>query len=133
MTINDNLRQVACLGAAGFIGTMLVLAVAAPVHAQAFTRPVTVTAHRDFLTERVPYGDLTLASKQGRSILYQRVGAAVNRVCPGVDAEGLTYNAQDCKDFAWEGARPQIRTAIKRAKSGASLAMAIEISTAMAK
>lgn len=135
MTFSDNTRQLACFGAAGFIGTALVLAVAYPAHAgqPISQKPVTVIAKKDTMTERVPYGDLVLTSREGRRLLYHRVDAAVRTVCPDQDEEGYTYDQQGCKDFAWAGARPQIRRAIDRAQLGPSFGMAILISTAPTK
>src|SRR5690242_10187475 len=57
MTFNDNVRQVAALGAAGFIGAMLVIAAASPAHGKA-KGPIEVIAHKAPLTTVVPYGDL---------------------------------------------------------------------------
>jgi UrcA family protein len=133
MTISDNVRQVAFLTAAGFIGTMLVIAAVSPAHGRPLGQPVIVTAKKDTLQERVPYNDLSLATNEGRRTLYRRVGAAVDKVCPDVDEERNAYDALGCKDFAWTGAKPQIVRAIDGAKPGASFGMAILISAAPAK
>lgn len=131
MTISDNVRQVAFLTAAGFIGTALVIAAASPAMGRTpIQEPVTVIAKKEVMTERVPYGDLSLATREGRGELYHRVGLAVNRVCPSVDDLGFAIDPQGCQDFAWDGARPQMHRAIKAAKSGASLAMTITITAA---
>ena len=130
MTLSDNARQLACLGAAGFLGVMLLVAATAapPVHAKV---PIEVVAQKQPLTTRVSYGDLRLQTREGRSILYHRVGAAVEFVCPPTDEDGFEYMVQDCKDYAWNGARPQIHRAIRLAKtSSVTLAMAIEITAA---
>jgi hypothetical protein len=66
-------------------------------------------------------------------MLYRRVGYAVDHVCPDRDADLGTYDVEGCKDFAWSGARPQIDRAIRDARSGASLAMTIEITSASAR
>ena len=103
-------RRMACIGAAGFIGTALVIAAASPVHGQSlFHQPVTVQGHRDTLTRVVPYGDLALTTNQGRGILMRRVSAAVTDVCPDYDELGSGYDVQGCEDFAWAGARPPDR------------------------
>jgi UrcA family protein len=130
MTTSENVRQVASLAAAGFIGTALVLAVAFPAHGTPLGQnPVTVTGQRDMTTERVPFGDLALTTRAGQHALYRRVSDAVYRVCPVIDEEGVPYDSRGCMDFAWDGARPQIDHAIKAAKSGAPLAAAIVISS----
>ena len=126
-----DVRKMACFGAAGLLGTMLAGAVAYPANGQPGQKPVTVTAHREApITQRVPYGDLALATKGGRSVLMRRVSFAVDTVCPQDDDDFGPYDVQGCKDFAWDGARPQIRRAINLAKSGATLAMTIEITSA---
>jgi UrcA family protein len=124
-------RKMACIGAAGFIGTALVLAAASPVHSQSFShQPVTVQGHRDSITRIVPYGDLALTSDQGRRILMRRVDAAVTQVCPDFDEQGSVYDVPACQDFAWAGARPQIKRAFDNARSGALVAMSIAITAA---
>lgn len=121
-------RKMACVAAAGFVGMLLVGAAAFPAHAQSISnRPVTVTQHRDAGTRQVPYGDLALNTKQGRSTLMHRVGEAVYQVCPGFDGNFGAYDVDSCRDFAWAGARPQIDSAFRAALSGGSLAMSIEI------
>jgi len=120
-------RELASIGAAGFVGALLLAAVISPAHAQ--QRPVTITAH-EVATERVPYGDLVLTSDQDRKVLMRRVSLAVGRVCPLVDIFGYVYDAQDCRDFAWQGARPQIKQAVNNAMSGTPVAMMIEVTAA---
>ena len=129
--LSIDIRKMACIGAAGFIGTALVIAAASPVHGQSFShQPVTVQGHRDSITRIVPYGDLALTSNRGRQVLMRRVSTAVTQVCPDYDEQGLTYDVQGCEDFAWAGARPQIRRAFDDARSGSSLAMSIVITAA---
>jgi UrcA family protein len=132
-TVMDG-RKMLCLGAASFIGTMMVGLAVMPAHGEPLTKPVTVTAHKHApMVERVAFGDLALATKDGRKMLYRRVGYAVDHVCPDRDADLGTYDVEGCKDFAWSGARPQIDRAIRDARSGASLAMTIEITSASAR
>jgi len=133
---SNGARQVACLGAAGFIGTMLVVAATSPAFAQEYSQPVTVTAHSDQLTRVVPYGDLSLANRDARKVLMHRVGIAVREVCPNMSIDGLSlqqYDVEGCRDYAWTGARPQIRHAIDLAGSGSTLAMSITITSATVK
>jgi UrcA family protein len=96
--------------------------------------PVTVVAQKDgSLTERVPYGDLTLTSEEGRHLLMHRVNLAVGRVCPDFYADGQPNNdPQLCKDFAWRGARPQIKRALDEALAGGTTTMSLAIVAAPA-
>jgi UrcA family protein len=123
-------RQMACLGAAGFVGTLLIVAITAPAHAQP-QQPVTVIARQaQPVTASVPYGDLALATSAGQRVLNHRISAALSKLCPNLDIDGFVYDSQDCRDHALAGALPQVRQAIDLARSGTSLAMAIQI-TAM--
>lgn len=127
-----NTRNMACVVASAFVGTLLIGAAAFPVHAQTNAKPVTVIAQRpDTLTRVVPYGDLSLASKEGRNILYHRVGLAVHQVCPDADQSRMPLDVGACEDFAWRGARPQIRQAVRAALNGAPMLTAIEISSSL--
>jgi UrcA family protein len=122
------------MGAAGLLGILLVVATTAPALGQSYQQPVTVYAHRTTpLTERVPYGDLALATKAGRAELTHRVGLAVGRVCPDVDDDGTSYDVDGCKNFAWAGAWPQMKRAFALAKSGVPMAMSVEITAATTK
>jgi UrcA family protein len=125
-------RKMAKFGAAALIGTLLTGFPLTPVHGQASTQPVTVTAHLAPLTERVPFDDLTLATKDGQRTLYLRVRYAVDSVCPESDPEGA-YDILGCKMFAWSGARPQMNRAVTAARAGAPLTMAIVVTSAFAK
>ena len=123
-----NAANIALLGAGGFIVTALILA-ASPARSEP---PVDVIA-KSALTRHVPYGDLSLASEQGRRILYRRVASAVQEVCPPTEDDGSWYDVPDCQQFAWRGARPQMRRAFDLAKSGSSLAMSSSITISVAK
>jgi UrcA family protein len=120
-------RKMACWGAAGFIGSALLIVAASPAHGQP---PVEVVAQKDVPTRIVPFGDLSLATKAGQRILFRRVGYAVREVCPDEDLAGAYYDSEHCKKFAWQGARPQISRAIDRAMSGSTMAMTITIQAA---
>lgn len=125
--------RLARMGAATFIGLALITAASPPASTQNLHSkgPVVVTApHENPLVAYVPLGDLPLTTRPGQSTLYRRVGAAVDRVCPALDEDGFFYDTLGCKDFAWDGARPQISQAINAAKSGAVVAMSIEVSAA---
>lgn len=81
-------------------------------------KPAIVYGQRDELVQvrHVSYADLNLASKAGQSTLYHRVSGAVDDVCE--DATGptaLTIARQQCRKFAWRGAKPQMDRAFQRA------------------
>ena len=105
--------------AAALSGVAASLSIATPAAARQ-DRPVVVYAEpqEDRLTERVPYGDLNLASTQGTRKLNRRVASAVQRVChydgDQIGVQNLGYRL--CSDEAWDGARPQIAQAIARAQ-----------------
>lgn len=115
-----DVRKMACWGAAGFVGTALLIAAASPARSQP---PVDVIAQKGGMTKVVHYGDLSLATQKGRQLLVRRVGFAVKEVCPDYDQGWVLYDVESCKKFAWKGARPQIRRAFDRALSGSSLTM----------
>jgi len=119
-------RKMACWGAAGFIGTALLIVASTPAHSQP---PVEVIGQKSANTRIVHYGDLSLATQAGKRQLFRRVGYAVKEVCPEADG-GVLYDLDGCKKFAWRGARPQIQSAFDRAMSGSSLAMTITITSA---
>ena len=122
-------RNIATFGAAGLITTALILAASSPAHGQP---PVEVVG-KAVPTRHVPYGDLSLATKQGQHLLYRRVGFAVQELCP-IDAEdGRWYDFEHCRQFAWRGARPQMKRAVDSAMSGSSLTMISSITIAVAK
>jgi len=124
-------RKVACAAAAAFIGALLIGAAITPVQAQtARTRPVTVVATPEVNTRIVHYGDLSLATRDGRHMLLRRVSDAVSDVCRPFGDDRDAYHPGGCKAAAWSGARPQIKRAFDRALSGESLAMSIEITAA---
>jgi len=123
-------RQIATFGAAALVATALALAAAAPAWSQP---PVEVIGKPSSQVRHVPYGDLSLATKDGQRILYRRVGYAVRDVCPITAEDGAWYDSEGCRKFAWRGARPQMKLAFDRAISGSSLAMTSSITISTAK
>lgn len=125
-------RQLACVGAAAFVGSLLVTATATMAKP---VRPVVISKRVDPMVRYVSYGDLALTSHEGKKVLIKRVYRAVNEVCPATlppdPSDGTTdYDRHYCQDFAWAGARPQIRNAIHAASLGAPLVMTIGIAGA---
>jgi UrcA family protein len=110
-------------------------AVAAPVDARP-SDPVFVTAEQsDYVTRRVSYADLNLASASGQRSLHGRVRGAVRGVCTEVTGGGATSiylrDYARCSTEAWGGARPQITRAIKRAQDIALTGSSTIASTAI--
>lgn len=111
-----DVRKVVCLGAAGFIGTLLIAAAAAPAHAQP---TVVVEAQRpdpDALTANVSFYIADLRSERGQKDLLRRVHTATREVCPeNLSVTLLDTYRKNCLATAWNGARPQIEAAIDTA------------------
>jgi len=86
-------------------------------------RPVQVVADPDVLTRSVTYADLNLASLPGESMINRRVRNAVLSLCEeatGTDAFSMSSAYERCRTYAWKQARPQISSAIHRARDLAS-------------
>jgi UrcA family protein len=70
----------------------------------------------DVRTARVSYRDLNLAAAHDERILNRRVGNAVRDVCTGNISNFYDLNYPECASGAWQGARPQIAQAVRRAQ-----------------
>ena len=89
-------------------------AVGPPASAQG--RPVVVLAPPDIPTRRVGYADLNLGTSSGEKMLNRRVGQAVRSVCKEAIGNNFDFHGTiECRDFAWDGALPQMKRAIRRA------------------
>jgi len=66
----------------------------------------------DVKREKVPYGDLNLASDAGQTKLDRRIRAAANRVCSdsGYTAMENFQRGRKCRSIAIADARHQVRT-----------------------
>ena len=102
----------------GVTASLTIPAVAAAAQQQ---QPVVVRAQpidENLRTEHVSYADLDLVSAKGAKTLHYRVARAVRNVCLfdrgtiGLQS-GDYYN---CADGAWDRARPQIASAVDRAR-----------------
>lgn len=93
----------------------ITLALLVGIASAAMAQDVTVRARPvpTIATENVYFGDLNLASRHGVKTLKTRVGGAVGRVC---EPDNETFSYIDCRGSAWDGARPQIALAVKRAQ-----------------
>ncbi len=74
----------------------------------------------DRITTRVGYGDLDLATAPGQRRLHWRVSGAVARVCAPLDGMHFQVTLHECRTFAWNGARPQMALAVRRAQEMAA-------------
>lgn len=82
--------------------------------------PITVIGARpadEGRSVRVSYRDLNLAAAHDEGILKHRVGNAARTVCEPDPLGAFGDNIYaDCVSYAWDGARPQIAMAVRRAK-----------------
>ncbi|MFL5239021.1 MAG: UrcA family protein [Rhizomicrobium sp.] len=113
-------------------GATLVAAVSIAATAHAESQPVTVTGQRsEYVTRYVSYADLNLASATDERVLNRRVGHAVNDVCDEAIGRVDESNFRACTYDSWDGARPQITRAVRRARdialTGASPIAAVAI------
>ena len=105
-------------------GTILLSAVAASflvvsTTAYAEERAVVIHAQPDNVrTEHVALGGIDLTSAAGQKRLNFRVAGAVERVCLyDLGRDGLQDRGYyTCADNAWDGASPQIASAVARAQ-----------------
>jgi UrcA family protein len=113
-------------------GATLVAAVSIAATAHAESQPVEVTGQRSqYVTRSVSYADLNLASAIDERVLDRRVGHAVNDVCDEAVGRVDESNFRGCTYDSWDGARPQIARAVRRARdialTGASPIAAVAI------
>lgn len=108
------------------VAASLVTALAPTARAQPQPHDPTVVAGVAY----VPYGDLDLASPSGEKMLSSRVWKAAKKLCR-IEVSLIDFVTQVCIRNAYQGARPQILSAIEQAgspslaaKSGTVLASA---------
>ena len=110
-----NVRKIACLCAAGFVGSLLITAAgsAAPRQRQP---DLVVEGHRiDPATQReVSFADLNLAFKPGQKVLRHRISVAANEICTSISSNSTAI--EDCRWFAINGTRDAVKGAIRRAE-----------------
>lgn len=111
-------RRLACIAAAGFIGTMLVTATTStPASAKPNgQREVVVTAERvdPALQRRVSYKDLNLAFPAAQRTLRGRISSTASGLCFEINDGHDEFG--ECKSYAIKSTRPQVAAAIERAK-----------------
>ena len=111
-------RKLACIAAAGFIGTMVVTAAtSSSAYAKSNSnKPVVVTGERidPSLQRRVSYRDLNLVIPAAQKELRKRISYTANDLCSDLNNE---FDAtRTCYSFAVKGTRPQVEAAIERAQ-----------------
>lgn len=106
----DN-RKIACMFAAGFLGLGLTAA-ATDARAAPRSGDVTVTATDPALQRRVSYADLNLALKPAQHVLQRRISYTARDLCNEVNG----FDDGDCRSFAINSTRGQVRSAIARAE-----------------
>lgn len=94
------------------VAASLVTALAPTARAQPQPHDPTVVAGVAY----VPYGDLDLASPSGEKMLSTRVWKAAKKLCR-VEVALMDFVTQVCIRNAYQGARPQIVSAIEQARS----------------
>lgn len=119
------------------ITTSSFVLVCTPLYAKS---PVVVVANPDFVTRRINYADLNLASSSGEVTLNRRVGGAIKGLCLEAtgDDHGMMHFANvKCRTAAWKQARPQIASAAQRARdialTGTSTIAAVAITINLSK
>lgn len=117
-------RKLMCMGAATFVGSMLIISLATPAHSRS---PLVVEGRIDPETQRVVrYGDLNLTNPDGQKRLIRRVSFAINDLCQ-INQFPPAYtmpNGRECTTAAWNSANPQISMAFDRARSDSFVAAA---------
>ena len=80
---------------------------------------IVVVAPSDQVTRRIGYGDLNLASADGKNTLMYRVRGGIRGLCTEV---GGPYESErlNCADHAWSQAFPQMSRAVDGARDFAS-------------
>jgi len=97
--------------------TLVMFAATAPASAK--DRPITVTATQERVPVRiVSYRDLNLTNSEDEKILVKRVRFAAKDVCFESAPSDPYYStlALSCRSNAWQGARPQVKRAVARAR-----------------
>ena len=100
------------------LNSAFAFAVAVSGAGTAFAQPdVSVLGQRpddEALAVRVGYGDLNFASANARDELTSRVRGAVRQVCAPLDEKARWVQHIECREVAWDNARPQMQQAFAR-------------------
>jgi UrcA family protein len=98
-------------------------------------RPILVNAPpEDAVVRRVNYADLNLAQPSGQQALVSRVKFAVNDMCSTIsnsyETAFKTIESR-CTNASWDQARPQIDSAVMRAREIAQAGHSAILATAL--
>jgi UrcA family protein len=131
-----NYAKALAMCGATLIAATAIMTTATPVHARPL-RTVTVVARpAEAYTRHVSYADLNLASTPAVAVLRSRVSYAVRDVCRESIANAFQLTMQQCSSDSWNGARPQVARAVRRAQeiaaTGSSSIAAAAITIGMA-
>lgn len=111
-----DMRKIACLTAAGFVGVMLTLATATPALSKSPNQSTVVVEGQRIdpkLQRKVSYRDLNLVHKQDQRVLKGRIYRTASDLCSDINP----FEAgDDCTRFAVGSTREQVAEAIVRAK-----------------
>lgn len=124
----STLKRIMMLGASTVLASTFALGSAM---VPAFAEPVVVTGKRvidpDLPTKVVEYGDLNITTQTGQKLLLRRVDRAVRDLCEIGFGYEHYLETRSCRSFAWGGARPQIASALARARMGQVAALSASI------
>jgi UrcA family protein len=111
-----DVRKIACWGAAGFIGVLLVTATASAYEGpRNAPQDLVVQGHRLQPNERaVSYADLNLAYRPQQRVLHGRIVRAADQICWALNSS--LGSVDECSRDAVDNTRPQVNAAIQRAK-----------------
>lgn len=113
-------EQVWMTFAAASVTAVVISGMATAALAQQQRTPIaTIVGERpsDGKSVRVSYRDLNLAAARDERILKRRVGSAARFVCePNPSGPIGDHIYADCVSSAWNGARPQVALAVRRAR-----------------
>jgi UrcA family protein len=107
------------------------IAMAPEALAKEQTATVTAINDPDVITRRISYADLNLASLQGETTLNRRVGAAVGSLCYEMFPGAPSFWNNRCRNTVLNDARPQMESAVMRAREIAKLGRSSLAATAI--
>lgn len=83
----------------------------------ALAQPPVVITGDERPSALVRYADLNLAMSSDQRKLHNRVNHAVRTVCrESLGPSAIIISQQRCRQFAWQGALPQMKRAVQRAR-----------------
>jgi UrcA family protein len=110
------LTKVIWVAAAVAIASGSTMVLTSQAFAKEQTTTVTAIDDPDMITRRIAFADLNLASMQGEKMLNRRVGSAAISLCRDMLPAADYLWSSGCQDKVRSGARPQIESAVMRAR-----------------